>query len=122
MKLLTFAVLAIMTVLATLMLSGCATVPMPQDGAQAVYAAEGSYAVALTAAAAYRRLPLCGPDVGPACHNVDVVEELVAADNKAYGLLTDAQKLVTVHGTASQIGAALALASAAIADFRSKAP
>jgi hypothetical protein len=42
---------------------GCATAP--QNAAQAVYAAHGTYTVALTAAVKYKQLPPCGTPTSP---------------------------------------------------------
>ena len=80
-------------ILAMSLLAGCASTP--QNPAQAVYAAHGTYTVALTAAVKYKQLPPCAPPAGPVlCAKPDVVRQLQRADDAAYVALSTAQKMV----------------------------
>lgn len=79
--------------LALAMLAGCATTP--QNPQQAVYAAHGTYTVALTAAVKYKQLPACGkPASPPLCSKPEVVGQLQKADDAAYAALNVAQRVV----------------------------
>ncbi|CAB4223384.1 hypothetical protein UFOVP1670_36 [uncultured Caudovirales phage] len=74
-------------------LAGCAT-PVPNTPAQAVYAAHGTYVVALTAAVAYKKLPNCNTTAGPAlCAKPEIVTQLQKADDEAFKALAVAQTL-----------------------------
>ena len=73
-------------------LTACATAP--QSPAQTVYAIQGAYAGALTAAVAYKALPACSATVPLPCSEKAVVARLQAADDKAYSALSTAQSLV----------------------------
>lgn len=85
--------LLLMATLAAAMLTGCATTP--QNPQQAVYAAHGTYTVALTAAVKYKQLPPCDkPAAPPVCSKPEVVAQLQKADDVAYSALSAAQKIV----------------------------
>lgn len=78
---------------AYLVLTGCTSTP--QTPAQAVYAAHGTYTVALTAAVNYKALPPCVPEMKQlACKEAKVVSQLQQADDQAYAALNLAQRLV----------------------------
>jgi starvation-inducible outer membrane lipoprotein len=80
-------------ILAIAALAGCASTP--QNPQQAVYAAHGTYTVALTAAVKYKALPACTPAPAPlACKKPEVVAQLQKADDTAYAALSAAQKIV----------------------------
>lgn len=89
-------------VFAAIALVGCAS-NEPDTGPsvsitpeQAVFALKSSYAVALTAAVAYKRLPSCGtPPVGvPPCSDPAVVKKLQQADDIASSALNGAEAIV----------------------------
>lgn len=83
-------------ILAAAWLGGCATAP--QNPAQAVYAAHGTYTVALTAAVKYKQLPPCAQPAAPVlCAKPEVVRQLQQADDVAYAALSAAQKMVRNH-------------------------
>lgn len=91
---------------AAALLTACATTP--QNPAQAVYAAHGTYTVALTAAVKYKQLPACTlPAAPPLCAKPEVVAQLQRADDAAYTALSTAQKLVrsTTEGAGTIQGA-----------------
>lgn len=90
----------------------------PTSPGQTVFALEGSYAAALTAAVAYKHLPLCAGPVTPICHSAAVVNQLVVADARAHDALLGAEAITRANGTQAQVAAAIALAQVAIADFR----
>lgn len=80
-------------ILAIAALAGCASTP--QNPAQAVYAAHGTYTVALTAAVKYKALPACTASAAPPlCAKPEVVRQLQTADDVAYAALSTAQKVV----------------------------
>jgi len=80
-------------ILAVATLTGCAAAP--QNAAQAVYVAHGTYTGALTAAVAYKRLPACGkPTSPPLCSKPEVVGQLQKADDVAFTALQVAQRIV----------------------------
>lgn len=80
-------------ILAVAMLAGCATTP--QNPQQAVYAAHGTYTVALTAAVKYKQLPACTAPTAPAlCSKPAVVAQLQKADDVAFTALSAAQRVV----------------------------
>ena len=102
-------------ILAAAALAGCVH---PTSPGQTVFALESSYEAALTAAVAYKHLPMCAAQVTPVCHSPAVVNKLVAADDRAHDALMGAEAIVRAHGTQAQVTAAVALAQVAIADFR----
>ena len=72
---------------------GCATTP--QNPAQAVYAAHGTYTVALTAAVKYKQLPACDKPTSPLlCSKPEVVAQLQKADDVAFTALQTAQNII----------------------------
>ena len=95
---------------------GCATPESPQ---QAVFQAKSSYAVALTAAVAYKRLPDCVGAPQP-CSSAPVVSQLQKADNVAASALDAAESAVRTPGFGESIVAsAVGSAKAALAAFLS---
>lgn len=85
--------LAIACLLTIAALIGCATTP--QTPAQAVYAAQGTYTVVLTAAVNYAELPRCGQPKSPSlCSKPEVIAQLQKADDVAYTALLAAQGIV----------------------------
>ena len=102
-------------------LSACA-MSGPMTPGRTVYAMENGYAAALTAAVAYRHLPLCGPLSPPLCHTHLTVVRISEAGDKAYALLISAENVTRAKGTPAQIAAAVAGAQAAITEFRSVIP
>lgn len=96
-----------------LLLTGCAT---PESPSQAVYTTKSSYAVALTAAVAYKHLPDCSSAPLP-CSDKAVVTQLQKADNVAAAALDAAETAVRTQGfgesiVASAVGSAKAALSA----------
>ena len=110
--------LALALLLALNIATGCASAP-PQNPAQAVYAAHGTYTVALTAAVKYKQLPRCGPaTVMPLCSKAEVVADLQKADDVAYAALSAAQAIVrSPNAGAGAIQAALFNANQAVSAF-----
>lgn len=93
MKRTAYGFLALHVVVAAMALvAACTTAP--QNPAQAVYAAHGTYTVALTAAVKYKQLPPCTAQPAPVCSKPDVVKKLQDADDVAYSALSLAQNLV----------------------------
>lgn len=97
--------------------AGCATAP--QNAAQAVYAAHGTYTVALTAAVNYKRLPPCNKPPAPAlCSKPEVVKQLQQADDVAFTALQAAQRIVRApDSSAGTIQTAIFNANQAISAF-----
>lgn len=85
--------------------------------AQAVYAAKEAYAVALTAAVAYKRLPPCVAGGSPVCRNASVLSQLQKADDAAAALIDGAQATVNAGGT--NVEMAITAATQAVAAFGS---
>ncbi len=104
----------LLAVLILTTVAACAGVSAPQSPAQAVYAAKQSYAVALTAAVAYKRLPTC-PTATKVCSDPKIVSQLQKIDTASSALLDGAEATVRSGGT----GAALAITAAeqAVAAF-----
>jgi len=105
-----------LAVISLIALAGCTTAP--QNPAQTVYAAHGTYTVALTAAVKYKALPPCGrPASPPLCSKPEVVAQLQKADDTAFLALQVAQKLVRSTEGPSTVQAALFNAEQAVAAF-----
>lgn len=103
-------------IVAVLLLSGCATPETPQ---QAVFQAKSSYAVALTAAVAYKRLPDCSRAPQP-CSDKAVVVQLQKADNVASTALDAAETAARSPGFGQDIvSTAVGSAKAALSAFLS---
>ena len=113
------------SILALALLSACASMQSVQNPAQAVFAAKQAYAVALTAAVAYKRLPPCAtvPIAASAsptapnllCSRPAVVKQLQAADTAADVLLDGAEATVRTGGGNTQM--AIKAATEAVAAF-----
>ncbi len=102
---------------ALLLLAGCAAAP--QSPQQAVFEAKSSYAVALTAAVAYKRLPDCARAAQP-CSDKAVVAQLQKADTVASVALDSAENAVRSPGFGqSVVSSAVAAAQAALQAFTS---
>lgn len=103
--------------LAAGLLWGCAGGNPLQSPAQAVFAAESSYAGALTLAVAYKRLPVCLPahEAGYLCSKQEVVVRLQKADDAAFALLEGAQNTVRAGG--GNLGMAVTAAQQAVSAF-----
>ena len=92
-----FSVLAALVMVTALV--GCASrpgggSPPLQSPQQVVFAAKSSYQVALTAAVAYKRLPVCAtPRVLP-CHDPAILAQIQKADNVAAAALDAAENAV----------------------------
>lgn len=78
-------------VLAALLLTACAT---PQSPQQSVFQAKSGYQVALTAAVAYKRLPVCSVPAKPPCSEKAIVAQLQRADNVTAAALDAAESAV----------------------------
>lgn len=97
----------ILAILCVSLLFGCAVTP--KSPAQAVFAAEQNYAVALSAAVAYKKLPPCVANAAVTlCADAKVVGQLQAADVAAYALLQGAQATVRTGGGNVQLAVAAA--------------
>jgi hypothetical protein len=77
-----------------LAIAGCAT---PQSSQQSVFQAKTAYAVALTTAVAYKRLPDCATRPQP-CSDKAVVAQLQKADTVAATALDAAETAVRTPG------------------------
>lgn len=97
-----------------LFLTACALAP--QSPAQAVYQAKTDYAIALTAAVAYKRLPPC-PTASKVCSDPKIVKQLQAADTAAAALLDGAEVTVRQGGGNAQM--AITAAQQAVAALTS---
>lgn len=99
-------------------LAGCASVSAPTTPEQAVFAAKSSYATALTAAVAYKRLPTCSDTVKMPCKETALLVQLQKADTVAAAALDAAESAARtprVGATATQ--RALSAAQAALASL-----
>ena len=101
--------------LAFTLLSACASVT-GQTPAQTVFAAKQSYAVALTAAVAYKHLPAC-PTPAKVCSDPKVVAQLQKIDDASAALLDGAE--VTVRAGGGNVQMAISAATQAVAAFTS---
>lgn len=99
-----------------IVLMGCAGVTATLDPQQAVFAAKQSYAIALTAAVAYRRLPPC-PNVSPLCRDAKVLAQLQKIDDASAALLDGAE--ATVRSGGGNVAMAITAAQQAVAAFTS---
>jgi len=92
---------------------GCTT---PQTPQQSVFQAKAGYATALTAAVAYKRLPLC-PAPAP-CSDKEVVGQLQRADLVAATALDAAEAVVRSKGFGQDtVASAVTAAQAALNAF-----
>ena len=82
--------------------AGCATTGTTLPS-QAVFQAKSDYAVALTAAVAYKNLPRCGPTVIKVCSDPKIVTQLQKADDAASALLDGAETTVRTGGSNAQL-------------------
>lgn len=104
---------------ALLALSACGVAPPPpQSPAQAVYEAEGAYAIALSLAVRYRFLPPCRADRGPPCSKPELVKKIQDADDVAWRSITAAQNAVRDKPADSTLGLLVAAAREAVAAYR----
>jgi len=119
MKKLLYIIILAIDIFIGAFLAGCATAP--QNAAQAVYAAHGTYTVALTAAVNYKRLPPCGTPTSPAlCSKREVVAQLQRADDVAFTALQAAQRIIRSSDSGpSTIETALFNANQAVQAFAS---
>ena len=100
--------------LIAVLLAGCAS---PQSPQQAVFEAKQSYAVALTAAVAYKRLPDCATRPQP-CSDKAVVAQLQKADTVASTALDAAENAVRTPGFGKEVlSSAVAAANSALTAF-----
>lgn len=90
-------------------LAACAT---PQSPQQAVFETKSGYAVALTAAVSYKRLPLC-EKTKPPCSDPKVVAQLQRADNVAASALDAAEQAARTPGFGDSVVASSATAAQA---------
>lgn len=94
------------------LVASCASAP--QSPQQAVFAAKQDYAVALTAAVAYKRLPPC-PTATKLCKDPKVVAQLQKIDDASAALLDGAE--VTVRAGGGNVAMALQAATQAVSAF-----
>lgn len=97
-------------------LSGCAQIQNPIS-LNELAAAESAYGVALSAAVAYRSLPLCKASVPAPCAKRDVILELQEADKKVQGAIIAVNNFVRDNPELSA-ASLVAAAQKAIADFQ----
>ncbi len=98
------------------LVSACASVTATLDPQQAVFAAKQSYAVALTAAVAYKRLPPC-PTATKVCKDAKVIAQLQKIDDASAALLDGAE--TTVRSGGGNVQMAITAAQQAVAAFTS---
>ena len=95
---------------------GCATTP--QSAQQSVFAAKQSYAVALSVAVVYKKLPVCGTAGATAvCSKPDVVATLQKVDNASSALLDGAENTVRMEGSGKNVETAIKAATEAVQAF-----
>lgn len=94
-------------------LMGCTT---PQTPQQAVFQVESNYAAALTAAVAYKRLPLCAEPAVQPCSRKSVVSQLQKADDVAAKALNAADTAVNTPGFGDAIAQSAITAARAALD------
>lgn len=106
------------SIVLALLISACASAP--QTPAQSVYAVQGAYATALSAAVSYKQLPPCYKTGAPAlCSDPDIVAKLQKADDVAYAALTAAQNIVRTPGAGLNATTAINAANQAVQAFAS---
>lgn len=99
-------------------LAGCASTPSTPQ--QAVFAAKSTYATALTAAVAYRRLPVCSDTRPVPCSHPALVQQLQKADTVAAASLDAAEAAArTPIVSATATDRAIQAAQAALAALTS---
>lgn len=98
-----------------LFLVACAA---PQSPQQAIFSAKSNYEVALTAAVAYKRLPVCATPAVQPCSQKSVVTQLQKADDVAAKALDAAETAVRTPAFGTNITqSALTAAQAALDAF-----
>lgn len=101
-------------------LSACKTVGAPQDPAQTVYAAKGTFAAALVVANTYKGLPACG-GTAVVCSDPTVVARIRQDAAAANAALNSAEAVVTAPGaSSSDIATAVQLAASLASSFSSE--
>jgi hypothetical protein len=88
----------------------------PQTPEQGVYAAKQSYAIALSIAVAYRRLPVCGGATA-LCAKPELVATLQKLDDATAALLDGAENTVRMEGSGVNADTAVKAANEAVAAF-----
>lgn len=90
------------------------------DAQRMVFATKSAYATALTAAVAYKRLPVCSGTVSAPCSNSEVVTQIQKADNVTAAALDAAEAAVrTTAITGDARNAAITTATAALSALQS---
>jgi hypothetical protein len=108
----------ITTIALAVLLAACASAP--QTPAQSVYAVQGAYASALSAAVSYKQLPSCDqPGAPKLCSDAGIVAKLQEADDVAYVSLTAAQNIVRTPGAGLNATTAISAANQAVQAFAS---
>lgn len=101
-------------------LSACASVKNPANLNQ-LYGIEASYGLALSAAVAYRSLPLCKKNENATVYNIcaerDVILKLQAADKKAQIAIDQANAFVKEYPMINA-AEAIAVAAKAVSAFK----
>jgi hypothetical protein len=99
-------------------LAGCAAVPDTPE--QTVFAAKTGYAVALSAAAAYKNLPVCSEKVPVPCRQPAVMAQIQKADIVAAASLDAAEAAARTPSVgATATARAIQAANAALAALQS---
>jgi hypothetical protein len=94
---------------------GCATAP--QSAQQAVFQAKTDYAVALTVAVAYKKLPACVTGGNQICSKPEVVATLQKVDTASSALLDAAERTVRTEGAGANAQTAIKAATEAVRAF-----
>ena len=94
---------------------GCTTTPTTP--VQTVFAAKQSYALALTVAVAYRKLPVCSPTAPPLCSKPEIVVILQKTDIASSAMLDAAEHIVRFEGAGANVDTALRAATEAVGVF-----
>lgn len=99
--------------------TGCATIQGAQDSSaqRSVFAAKQTYAIALTVAVAYKKLPTCAPTAPPLCSKPDVVATLQKVDTASSALLNAAENTVRTQGAGANAQTAIKAAEQAVSAF-----
>lgn len=98
--------------LALVFAAGCST--LGQTPQQKVFQAKQNYAVALTAAVAYKALPTCTAVSTAICSKPDVVVNLQKVDIAAFALLNAAENTVRTEGAGANVQTAITAANQAV--------
>jgi len=109
----------IIVVMGLSLLTACSATPVPRSPAQAVFALEATYDVALNVAIAYAMLPQCRSNGVGMCSDPAVVRQVNEAAHRAWVAIGTASRIArTIQPDASALRNAEAAAEQALAELR----